>query len=79
MVGPSVFGFASSCWKAQSAGTGLPYAVRRIENFRLPGEFALGMCDLWRQFHHPNVVSLREILLAPEYAGPNNGNCLHWR
>ncbi|KAG8838996.1 PAB-dependent poly(A)-specific ribonuclease subunit 3 [Serendipita sp. 400] len=50
----------SSCYRATNTRSGQVYTLRRLENFRLTHESALASIEPWRQFYHPNIVSIRE-------------------
>eukprot|EP01102_Stenamoeba_stenopodia_P005770 TRINITY_DN1649_c0_g4_i1.p1 TRINITY_DN1649_c0_g4~~TRINITY_DN1649_c0_g4_i1.p1 ORF type:complete len:791 (-),score=129.88 TRINITY_DN1649_c0_g4_i1:161-2533(-) len=61
------FGFPTSVFKCQSSTDGLPYALRRIEGFRMSNEYAISVLDVWRNLQHPNIVTLREAFITKEF------------
>ncbi|EGC30020.1 hypothetical protein DICPUDRAFT_42055 [Dictyostelium purpureum] len=62
-----MFGYVTSVYKAICTQDGLPYAIRRIEGFRLSSEYALQAAESWRNLQHPNIVSLKEIFVSKEF------------
>eukprot|EP01133_Synstelium_polycarpum_P011980 gene11980-13983_t len=66
-----MFGYPTSIYKAISTMDGYPYAIRRVEGFRLSSEFALQAAESWRNVVHPSIVSLKEIFVSKEF-GDNN-------
>jgi len=62
-----MFGYTTSVYKAISTFDGLPYAIRRVEGFRLSSDYALQAAETWRNIQHPNVVSLKEIFVSKEF------------
>ncbi|KAK5582747.1 hypothetical protein RB653_004333 [Dictyostelium firmibasis] len=62
-----MFGYITSVYKAISTLDGLPYAIRRVEGFRLSSEYALQAAETWRNIQHPNIVSLKEIFVSKEF------------
>ncbi|GAA97963.1 hypothetical protein E5Q_04643 [Mixia osmundae IAM 14324] len=54
------FGHKTWVYKAGHEADGRYYALRRVENFRLPHEAALTVVEKWRRIAHPNIVGIRE-------------------
>ncbi|CAL1698104.1 unnamed protein product [Somion occarium] len=50
----------SAVYRATKASDGLPYVLRRIENFRLKDVEAFSTILAWRRIQHPNIISVRE-------------------
>lgn len=55
-----VFGYRSHSYKATCTLDGKRYVLRRLENFRLTHETAIGLVEKWRRIRHPSIVSVRE-------------------
>lgn len=55
-----VFGYRCHVYKAQCTLDGKYYVLRRLENFRLNHEAAIGLVERWRRIRHPSIVSVRE-------------------
>lgn len=55
-----VFGYQCHVYKAQCTLDGKRYVLRRLENFRLTHEAAIGLVERWRRIRHPSIVSVRE-------------------
>lgn len=55
-----VFGYCCHVYKAQCTLDGKYYVLRRLENFRLKHEAAIGLVERWRRIRHPSIVSVRE-------------------
>lgn len=55
-----VFGYRCHVYKAQCTLDGKYYVLRRLENFRLSHEAAIGLVERWRRIRHPSIVSVRE-------------------
>lgn len=55
-----VFGYRTHAYKATCALDGKCYVLRRLENYRLPHESALGAAERWRRIRHPGIVAVRE-------------------
>ena len=56
----NLFGHRSWVYKAGSEVDGRCYVLRRLEDFRLHSEHALGIVERWRRVRHPNIVTVRE-------------------
>jgi PAB-dependent poly(A)-specific ribonuclease subunit 3 len=67
----NIFGYVTSVYKAISSVDGLPYAIRKIENFRLSNEQALRMADRWKQIQSPNIVGLAEVFISKDFGEVN--------
>ncbi|OCH91342.1 hypothetical protein OBBRIDRAFT_728936 [Obba rivulosa] len=50
----------STVYRAVNSKDGAPYALRRIEGFRLMQQSAFAAIEAWSRIHHPNIVSVRE-------------------
>ncbi|KAL1699980.1 kinase-like domain-containing protein [Schizophyllum commune] len=50
----------SSVYRAINSVDGLPYALRRVENFRLVNQTAFQPIDVWSNIHHPGIVHVHE-------------------
>ncbi|KAI4519155.1 hypothetical protein K525DRAFT_287524 [Schizophyllum commune Loenen D] len=50
----------SSVYRAINSIDGLPYALRRVENFRLINQTAFQPIDVWSNIHHPGIVHVHE-------------------
>ncbi|KAG5653920.1 hypothetical protein H0H81_009277 [Sphagnurus paluster] len=50
----------STVYRAIQASDGLPYALRRIENYRLMHQSAFNAIEIWSKIRHPNIISVRE-------------------
>ncbi|KAL1739251.1 hypothetical protein HDZ31DRAFT_69133 [Schizophyllum fasciatum] len=50
----------SSVYRAINSVDGLPYALRRVENFRLINQSAFQPIDVWSNIHHPGIVHVQE-------------------
>ncbi|KAK7441741.1 PAB-dependent poly(A)-specific ribonuclease subunit 3 [Stygiomarasmius scandens] len=50
----------SVVYRAINSTNGAPYALRRIENFRLMHQTAFSAIEAWSRIQHPNIVSVHE-------------------
>ncbi|KAF6749542.1 hypothetical protein DFP72DRAFT_912891 [Ephemerocybe angulata] len=50
----------STVYRAIKASDGLPYVLRRIENYRLVSAAAFGPIEFWSNLKHPTVVNVKE-------------------
>ncbi|KAH9948457.1 hypothetical protein B0H21DRAFT_777847 [Amylocystis lapponica] len=50
----------STMYRAIKVADGVPYALRRIENFRLMQQAAFSGIEAWSRIRHPNIISVRE-------------------
>jgi len=50
----------STVYRATSDTTGVAYALRRIENYRLMHQAAFAAIETWSRIRQPNIVSVRE-------------------
>ncbi|THU97872.1 hypothetical protein K435DRAFT_661967 [Dendrothele bispora CBS 962.96] len=50
----------SVVYRAINSTDGLPYTLRRIENFRLMHQTAFSSIEAWGRVQHPNIVSVHE-------------------
>ncbi|TFK24858.1 hypothetical protein FA15DRAFT_669061 [Coprinopsis marcescibilis] len=50
----------STVYRAIKASDGLPYILRRIENYRLMNQSAFASIDFWSTLNHPGIVCLKE-------------------
>ncbi|WFD02002.1 PAB-dependent poly(A)-specific ribonuclease subunit 3 [Malassezia obtusa] len=55
-----VYGYRTYMYKATCVLDGKCYALRRIENVRLPQEAAITAVERWRKIRHPSIVAVRE-------------------
>ncbi|KAF9429611.1 PAB-dependent poly(A)-specific ribonuclease subunit 3 [Podila epigama] len=62
-----VFGYPSSVYKCMCSVDGKPYALRRIEGFRLTNELAMQTIEGWRRIKHANIVSIREAFTSKAF------------
>eukprot|EP01094_Clydonella_sp_ATCC50884_P029831 TRINITY_DN94_c2_g1_i1.p1 TRINITY_DN94_c2_g1~~TRINITY_DN94_c2_g1_i1.p1 ORF type:complete len:724 (+),score=139.12 TRINITY_DN94_c2_g1_i1:3-2174(+) len=60
---------STGVYKGISSSDGLPYLIRRVEGLRINADYTMRVADVWRQVHHPNIVSLREVFQAKELSG----------
>ncbi|KAG8835927.1 PAB-dependent poly(A)-specific ribonuclease subunit 3 [Serendipita sp. 399] len=64
----------STCYRATDVRSGQVYALRRLENFRLTHESAFASIEPWKQFRHPNIVSVREAFTTRAF----NDSCMEF-
>ncbi|EDR09381.1 uncharacterized protein LACBIDRAFT_248700 [Laccaria bicolor S238N-H82] len=50
----------STVYRAIRSSDGLPYVLRRIENFRLTRQSAFAPIEVWSSLRHPGIISVRE-------------------
>ncbi|KAF8064046.1 kinase-like domain-containing protein [Lyophyllum atratum] len=50
----------STVYRAIRTSDGLPYALRRIENYRLMHQSAFSAIEIWSKIRHPNIISVKE-------------------
>ncbi|KAG6901730.1 hypothetical protein C0995_008618 [Termitomyces sp. Mi166 len=50
----------STVYRAINSTDGLPYALRRIENYRLMHQSAFSAIEIWSNIRHPSIVSVKE-------------------
>uniref|UniRef100_A0A0W0EVT8 PAN2-PAN3 deadenylation complex subunit PAN3 n=1 Tax=Moniliophthora roreri TaxID=221103 RepID=A0A0W0EVT8_MONRR len=50
----------SIVYRAIHRSDGVPYALRRVENFRLMHQSAFNSIEAWSKIRHPNIVSVHE-------------------
>ncbi|EIN05871.1 hypothetical protein PUNSTDRAFT_106925 [Punctularia strigosozonata HHB-11173 SS5] len=50
----------SSVYRGTKASDGAVYALRRVENYRVMQQAALGPVDAWSRIRNPGIVSVRE-------------------
>eukprot|EP00041_Stephanoeca_diplocostata_P026128 m.697729 g.697729 ORF g.697729 m.697729 type:complete len:463 (-) comp22897_c0_seq46:2367-3755(-) len=62
-----VFGFPSVLYKAVHAGEGMPYAMRRMVNYRLSDAGAMSCVEQWKKVQHPNVISVKEVFSTKDF------------
>lgn len=55
-----MFGHATWVYRATSNNDGRIYCLRRIENYRLTNERAMGVVKQWEKVQSPSVIALRE-------------------
>ncbi|KAJ3769682.1 hypothetical protein FB446DRAFT_746834 [Lentinula raphanica] len=54
------FNLNSVVYRAVNSTDGIPYVLRRIENFRLMQQAAFNPIEAWSQIRHPNIVPVHE-------------------
>ncbi|KAJ3894491.1 hypothetical protein GG344DRAFT_86557 [Lentinula edodes] len=54
------FNLDSVVYRAINSIDGIPYVLRRIENFRLMQQAAFNAIEAWSQIRHPNIVTVHE-------------------
>lgn len=54
------FSWYSTVYRATSSNDGVPYGLRRVENFRLMNQAAFGAIETWSRVEHPSIVRVRE-------------------
>ncbi|CAA7262110.1 unnamed protein product [Cyclocybe aegerita] len=57
----------STVYRAINATDGLPYVLRRVENYRLMHQAAFAPIELWSQIQHPGVVALKEAFTTKSF------------
>ncbi|GLB44144.1 putative regulatory subunit of the poly(A)-nuclease (PAN) deadenylation complex, one of two cytoplasmic mRNA deadenylases involved in mRNA turnover [Lyophyllum shimeji] len=50
----------STVYRAIRSSDGLPYALRRIENYRLMHQSAFSAIEIWSRIQHPNIITVKE-------------------
>ncbi|XP_042220909.1 PAN2-PAN3 deadenylation complex subunit Pan3-like isoform X3 [Homarus americanus] len=68
----SIFGYATSVYKATNIKTGLHYCLYRIHGYRLSNVKVTQLVDLWKKLQHSSVTQLREVFTTKAF----NDNCL---
>ncbi|XP_069188312.1 PAN2-PAN3 deadenylation complex subunit pan3 isoform X3 [Procambarus clarkii] len=68
----TIFGYATSVYKATNIKTGLHYCLYRIHGFRLSNVKVTQLVDLWKKLQHSSVTQLREVFTTKTF----NDNCL---
>ncbi|KAH8084881.1 hypothetical protein BXZ70DRAFT_957367 [Cristinia sonorae] len=59
----------STVYRAVSSKDGMPYVLRRVENFRLSSQAAFGPIEKWSRIRHPNIISVREAFTTRAFGG----------
>jgi PAB-dependent poly(A)-specific ribonuclease subunit 3 len=54
------FNLNSVVYRAINSTDGVPYVLRRIENFRLMQQSAFNAIEAWSQIQHPNIIPIHE-------------------
>ncbi|KAJ4481109.1 kinase-like domain-containing protein [Lentinula aciculospora] len=54
------FNLNSVVYRAINSNDGIPYVLRRIENFRLMQQAAFNAIEAWSHIRHPNIVPVHE-------------------
>ncbi|KAK9480635.1 hypothetical protein V1514DRAFT_346026 [Lipomyces japonicus] len=62
-----VFGYTTSVYKAFFEKDNLPYAIRRLEGFKLNDEKAIGIVQQWKRVSNSNIVSLYEAFTTRQF------------
>ncbi|KAK1225999.1 PAB-dependent poly(A)-specific ribonuclease subunit 3 [Marasmius sp. AFHP31] len=55
-----LFNWSSVVYRAIHKSDGIPYALLRVENFRLMHQAAFSPIEAWSKIRHPNIVSVHE-------------------
>lgn len=63
----TALGYSSSVFRATCTIDGLPYALMRIDGFRLTNEQALSTVPAWTNVHHSNIIPLREVFFSDAF------------
>ncbi|XP_068206142.1 PAN2-PAN3 deadenylation complex subunit pan3 isoform X1 [Palaemon carinicauda] len=63
----SIFGYATSVYKATNVKTGLHYCLFRIHSYRLNNVKVTQLVDLWKKLQHSSVVQLREVFTTKAF------------
>ncbi|XP_076056563.1 poly(A) specific ribonuclease subunit PAN3 [Oratosquilla oratoria] len=63
----SMFGYATSVYKATNMKTGLHYCLYRIHGYRLSNTKVMQLVDLWKKLQHSSVVQLREVFTSKDF------------
>ncbi|KAI0696153.1 hypothetical protein BC835DRAFT_1343276 [Cytidiella melzeri] len=50
----------STVYKAINSADGIPYALRRVENYRLNSQTAFSSVEAWSHVKHPSLVAVKE-------------------
>lgn len=58
----------SVVYRAIRSSDGMPYALRRVENFRLTHQSAFAPIEVWSNLHHPNIVSVKEAFTTRSFS-----------
>ncbi|KAG6820331.1 hypothetical protein H0H93_002180 [Arthromyces matolae] len=57
----------STVYRAFNSTDGHPYALRRIENYRLMQQSAFGAIETWSNIRHPSIVSIKEAFTTKSF------------
>ncbi|XP_045605365.1 PAN2-PAN3 deadenylation complex subunit pan3 isoform X1 [Procambarus clarkii] len=63
----TIFGYATSVYKATNIKTGLHYCLYRIHGFRLSNVKVTQLVDLWKKLQHSSVTQLREVFTTKTF------------
>ncbi|KAB7496513.1 PAB-dependent poly(A)-specific ribonuclease subunit PAN3 [Armadillidium nasatum] len=63
----SMFGYATSAYKATNMKTGLYYCLYRIHGYRLTNTKVTHIVDIWKSLQHSNLTHLREVFTTKEF------------
>lgn len=63
----SMFGYATSVYKATNIKTGLHYCLYRIHGYRLNNVKVTQLMDLWKKLQHSSIVQLREVFTSKAF------------
>ncbi|XP_063596077.1 PAN2-PAN3 deadenylation complex subunit pan3-like [Penaeus indicus] len=63
----SMFGYATSVYKATNIKTGLHYCLYRIHGYRLSNVKVTQLVDLWKKIQHSSVTQLREVFTTKAF------------
>eukprot|EP01121_Diplochlamys_sp_Union-15-3_P019280 TRINITY_DN7234_c0_g1_i1.p1 TRINITY_DN7234_c0_g1~~TRINITY_DN7234_c0_g1_i1.p1 ORF type:complete len:418 (+),score=29.75 TRINITY_DN7234_c0_g1_i1:173-1426(+) len=67
-----VYNLPTTVYKAINRNDGLPYTIRKINNFRLTANPAQSI-ETWKQIRHPNIITLKEVFVSQQF---DNINCI---
>lgn len=63
----SIFGYATSVYKATNIKTGLRYCLYRIHGYRLNNVKVTQLVDMWKKLQHSSVTQLREVFTTKAF------------
>ena len=68
----NVFGWSTSVYQCVNMHDGLPYVIRKLDDFRPSNEQALKYAENWKQIVHPNIITLRELFISKDIGDVNS-------
>ncbi|KAK7068916.1 PAB-dependent poly(A)-specific ribonuclease subunit 3 [Halocaridina rubra] len=63
----TIFGYATSVYKATNVKTGLHFCLYRIHGYRLSNVKVTQLVDLWKKLQHSSVTQLREVFTTKAF------------